>query len=178
VPAASVLLFLVLVLAASAAFLSMRPLVTRDEHVHPHLLRQALLQPSASRRGRIWTCTGTMVRCACGAIRAGLILAMRAAHRARKHLRMRAWFVSAHPWFQPEAAVPFAATRFPALYDHRNFDWTHRCKKGGRPRKLNARDALSLTLSWLRQNDGSSIQCLSFTEERRAEWCWRSIEGK
>jgi hypothetical protein len=48
VPAAAVLLLVLFVLVASAAFLSMRPLVTRDEHVHPHLLCQALLQPSAS----------------------------------------------------------------------------------------------------------------------------------
>lgn len=47
-PAATILLFVLLVLAASAAFLSMMPLVTREKHVHPHLLRQALLQPSAS----------------------------------------------------------------------------------------------------------------------------------
>ena len=33
-------------------------------------------------------------------------------------------------------------------------------------------------LSWLRQNDGSSNQCLIFTEERRAEWCWRLIKGR
>ena len=48
VPAAAVLLLVLFVLVASAAFLSMQTLVTRDEHVHPHLLCQALLQPSAS----------------------------------------------------------------------------------------------------------------------------------